>query len=63
MRPTEIGYFALTLFLALVALIHWARRRARVAARLNRGLRGYVATKGPDTQPKEGTPGEKLISV
>jgi len=47
MRPAEVTYFAITLFLALVALIHWKRRRRIVTQRLNRGLRGYVATEDP----------------
>jgi hypothetical protein len=39
----EITFFAVTLFLALVALMNWKHRRDEIAARLNRGLRGYVA--------------------
>jgi hypothetical protein len=45
MSPTEIIYFTVTLFLALTMLINWKRRRDEIAARLNRGLSGYVATK------------------
>jgi hypothetical protein len=47
MLPTEIVYFTGTLFLALVMLIKWKRRRDLIAARLNRGLSGYVAAKKP----------------
>lgn len=44
MLPSEITYFTVTLFLAIAALIYWKHRRDVVAARLNRGLAGYVAT-------------------
>ena len=43
MLPTEIAYFAVLMFLALAALIKWKRRRDETAARLRRGLCGYVA--------------------
>ena len=43
MLPTEIAYFAVLMFLALAALIKWKHRRDETAARLRRGLCGYVA--------------------
>ena len=43
MHTTEIAYFTVTLFFSLTLLIRWKRRRDLVAARVNRGLRGYVA--------------------
>jgi hypothetical protein len=43
MQVQEIVYFGATLFLALVALIKWKRRRDLAAERVSRGLRGYVA--------------------
>jgi hypothetical protein len=46
MNPAAIAYFSATLFLALTTLIKWRRRRGTIAARLNRGLRGYVDAKG-----------------
>ena len=46
MQAQEIVYFGATLFLALVALIKWKRRRDLASERINRGLRGYVAAKG-----------------
>ncbi len=46
MQAQEIVYFGATLFLALVALSMWKHRRDVAAARVNRGLRGYVAAKG-----------------
>ena len=46
MQAQEIVYFGVTLFLALVALIKWKRRRDLASERVNRGLRGYVAAKG-----------------
>jgi hypothetical protein len=46
MKPAAIAYFSATLFLALTTLIKWRRRRGTIAARLNRGLRGYVEAKG-----------------
>jgi hypothetical protein len=45
MSPTEIAVFGITLFLALVVLIEWKRRRKLIARRLNDGLRGYVSGK------------------
>ena len=45
MTPAAIAYFSATLFFALTTLIKWKRRRDLIAARLNRGLRGYVDTK------------------
>ena len=42
----KIIYFSATMFLALLALVKWKRRRDIIAARLNRGLRGYVEAKG-----------------
>jgi len=46
MQAQEIVYFGATLFLALVALIKWKRRRDMASERVNRGLRCYVAAKG-----------------
>ena len=46
MQPAAIAYFSAALFLALTTLIKWKRRRDMIAARLNRGLRGYVEAKG-----------------
>ena len=42
MHQIEIVFFAVTLFLALAALSMWKHRRDAIAARLNRGLRGYA---------------------
>jgi hypothetical protein len=46
MQSEEIVYFGATLFLALAALIKWKRRRDLATARVNHGLRGYVAAEG-----------------
>jgi hypothetical protein len=54
MQPAEIAIFAVTLFLALAALIQWKRRRDASAARVNRGLRGYVAAKSAILPPGPG---------
>jgi hypothetical protein len=43
MMPNEIAFFAVTLFLALCTLLIWKRRHDIIHARLNKGLRGYVA--------------------
>jgi hypothetical protein len=43
MLPTEIVYFTVLMFLALAALIKWKHRRDETAAKLRRGLCGYVA--------------------
>ena len=64
MMPTEIAYFTVTLFLALTALIQWKQRRDLVAARLNRGLAGYVATRRkPRRRQTEEAPSESLMPV
>ena len=68
MQAQEIVYFGATLFLALVALIKWKRRRDLASERINRGLRGYVAAKG-NLEPTGVAEGqkenkkEKLISL
>ena len=61
---TEITYFSVAMFLALAVLLNWKRRRDVVAARLNRGLCGYAATR-TTAQPAapDGTHGENLIPV
>jgi hypothetical protein len=64
MQPTEIALFAVTLFLALTALITWKRRRDAGAGRVNRGLRGYVAAKSTVVIPGPAeTHRENLIPV
>ena len=42
MSPTESLIFSVTLFLALVALLEWKRRRLAVQQKMRRGLRDYV---------------------
>jgi hypothetical protein len=44
----EISVFAVALFMALVALLTWKHRRDEIAARLSRGLQGYVTHRGND---------------
>jgi hypothetical protein len=64
MQPQEIVLFGGTLFFALLALIKWKRRRDLAIARVNRGLRGYVATEvTPETPAAEEPQKEKLIST
>lgn len=68
MSPTEIAYFAVLMFLALASLITWKRRRDETAARLRRGLCGYVAAnrtvpaEPPVTAPKDSAE-ESLITA
>jgi hypothetical protein len=45
MSPIEFTFFSVTLFLALVALLEWKRRRMVARQRVSRGLRGYVANR------------------
>jgi hypothetical protein len=62
MQHTEITYFTVTLFLALAVLIKWEYRRDVIAARVNRGLRGYVAGESTVRLPgHEETHGKNLI--
>src|ERR1019366_6662768 len=64
MQPAAIAIFDVTLFLAITALIIWKRRRDLATARVNRGLRGYVAAKSTVRLPgPEVTHGENLIPV
>lgn len=64
MQPVEIAYFAVSLFAALVALVSWKRRRDSNLARLNRGLRGYMAAKEAVQLPVAGVAQrENLIPV
>ena len=64
MQPTEITYFAVTLFAALATLLSWKRRRDLNTARVNRGLRGYMATVGAVQLPVAGVAQrENLIPV
>ena len=44
MPPIEFTFFSITLFLALVSLLEWKRRRAVVRSRMSKGLRGYMAS-------------------
>ena len=66
MQPIEIACFATALFLALAVLIKWKRRRDLIAARLNRGLRGYAANSAafvpgpPEARPENLIPVEDL---
>ena len=50
MSPTEFTFFSVTLFLALVALLEWKRRRMVARQRVSRGLRGYVANRAATRQ-------------
>jgi hypothetical protein len=62
MSHAEIIYFTVTMFLALAALIKWKHRRDVIAARVNRGLRGYASAMSTVglAMPEE-TRGEDLI--
>jgi hypothetical protein len=64
MQPAEIAIFAMTMFLALTALIMWKLRRDLNTARVNRGLRGYVTARSAVllSGPEE-THGENLLPV
>jgi len=64
MQPIATAVFAMTMLLALTALIMWKLRRDLNAARVNRGLRGYVTAKSAVllSGPEE-THGENLIPV
>jgi len=64
MQPNEITFFSVALFLALVILLTWKHRRDAMHARLNKGLRGYVAKRGelPAVEEEESA-GEELITA
>ena len=58
----DFAFFAVTMFLALVALLQWKRRRALVQERMNRGLRDYIAHTPPAPQETDEA-GDSLIVV
>ena len=61
MPPIEFTFFSVTLFLALVALLEWKRRRMVARQRVSRGLRGYASRTTPrENQPVEDD-GESLV--
>jgi hypothetical protein len=61
MTPTEGLVFGVTLFLALVSLLAWKRRRDKVHERLNQKLRGYISVQeGEKTEEHDG---DSLIHV
>ena len=47
MPPIEFTFFSVTLFLALVALLEWKRRRILAQQRLTKGLKEFVANTPP----------------
>ena len=62
MQPIATAVFAMTMLLALIALIMEKRHRDSNTARINRGLRGYVSAKSTVPEPSE-TPEENLIAA
>jgi hypothetical protein len=61
MQTAEITYLIVTLLLALALMIKWKRQGA-IAARLNRGLLGYVVARSTvQLSEPEDTRGEDLI--
>ena len=65
MPPIELTFFSVTLFLALVALLGWTRRRMLVRERLAKGLKEFVASTpaAPEHNETEGDNGESLAIV
>ena len=63
MTPPEITFFSVTLFLALAALLNWKHRRDATQDRLNRGLRGYVASGTGSDDLEADSAGEELITA
>jgi hypothetical protein len=64
MLPTELTLFAIMLFLALVALLEWKRRRLVVRQRMNRGLRDFVANTPPAPETEDAdSAGDSLMVV
>jgi hypothetical protein len=62
MQPIAIAVFALTMLLAVTAVILEKRYRDSNTARVNRGLRGYVTAKSTVPEPQE-MRGEDLIAA
>jgi hypothetical protein len=58
MSVIEIAVFGAVLFLALIALLHWERRRDLIHERMNQKLRDYVAHTPP--APEHEQPNESL---
>jgi hypothetical protein len=64
MQPIATAVFAITMLLALTALIMEKLHRNSNTARVNRGLRGYVTAKSTVRLPEpEETPEENLIAA
>ena len=53
MPPTEYTFFSITLFLALVALLEWKRRRMAARERISRGLKEYVDNETPPSETED----------
>ena len=63
MSPNEAVIFGIMLFLSLVLLIEWKRRRDLIARRLNDGLRGYVSGKPLAMSGKEDAANEDMRRI
>lgn len=63
MMPNEIIFFSVSLFLALAVLMTWKHRRDAMHARLNKGLRGYVANGAGQRVVQESAAAEELITA
>jgi hypothetical protein len=64
MSPVEfVFFFGITLFTCLAALLAWKVRRNTIATRVNRGLRGYVATGHSVRQCEEPGEQEEELSI
>ena len=66
MPLTDILIFAVTLFLALAALLRWKHRRDKISERMNQKLRGFMAVEGPATSeatPEGPEPRESAVKV
>jgi hypothetical protein len=58
----DIAFFAVTLFLALVALHGWKRRREVIQQKMDHGLREFIAHTPPAPQETEDA-GDSLAVV
>ncbi|HTP30734.1 MAG TPA: hypothetical protein VMJ75_01080 [Candidatus Acidoferrales bacterium] len=58
-----IGLFGITLFMALIALMRWKRRRDLVRERMNSKLRGYVAIENGSQSGKSDEPAKDSGSL
>jgi hypothetical protein len=65
MPPIEFTFFSVTLFLALIALLEWKRRRIQARERVAKGLKEFVTNtpSAPEQAEADGHDDESLVAA